>query len=340
MLVSELRELLKKYNQEDLRLIVAEMYKSMPKKLREDKDTDELIKDVHGYLDIGKREKAQEKQANMEELKPKIELFIEYAYNQYYFTPNNYVHKKERPKWRFIVKQYIKDLQTFPGDTPEGKTATELLAKIYKMLSYACGYYIFNTDNPFNSVGIGQTELLDIVIKRILGNGIDRESIKSAIQLVIKSNVDRVTLNSSLINTLISNLKSTDFKEIAIEQSLKIKEEMARPVPNKKKSYSDTYTEYKREEENNLLVEIIFKLYLELCEYDKAIKYFNSNYKEWDKEVTLFILLLNLHLYGLKDYWVKVYEDAVKRGTEPRNRLRETYEYIKENGDLPEDIYI
>lgn len=340
MLVSELREVLKKYSQDDLKLIIAEMYKSMPKKLREDKDTDDLITDVHGYLKIGKIEKALAKQVSIEELKHEIELFIDYAYKQYYFAPNSYVHKRERPKWRFIVKQYIKDLQTFRVESPEGKIATDLLSKIYTMLSYACGYYIFNTENPFSSVGIRQTELLDIVIKRILGNGIDRESVKSAILLVINSDVDPETLYSSLINSLISNLNTTDFKEMAIEQSLKIKEEMAKSMIKVRKSTSYELSQYKREEMNNMLVEIIFKLYIELCEYDKAIKYFRDNYKEYDKEVTLYVLLQHLHIYGLKDYWVNVYENAVKSRIKPRERLEETYRYIKENDMLPEDIYM
>jgi len=340
MLVSELRELLKKYNQDDLKLLLTEMYKSMPKKLREDKSIDELIKNVHAYLSSEKKEKALEKQANIEELKPKIDLFIDYAYKQYYLAPNSIVHKKDRPKWRFIVKQYIKDLQTFPVESPEGKTATDLLAKLYEMLSYACGYYLFNTDNPFNSAGIRQTELLDIVIKRILGNGIDRESVRSAILLVINSYVDQVTLDSSLINILISNLKSPDFREIAIEQSLKLKEELTRLVPKMKKSISHDHSAYEREEKNNRLVEIIFKLNIALCEYDKAIKYFNHNYKSHDMEVTLYVLLLHLSIYRLKDKWVNVYEDAVKSGIEPRERLKETYNYIMENDKMPEQIYL
>ena len=54
MVISELRELLKKYKEEDLRLIIAEMYKSMSKKLREDKDIDALLQDIHAYMRIGK----------------------------------------------------------------------------------------------------------------------------------------------------------------------------------------------------------------------------------------------------------------------------------------------
>lgn len=337
MLVSELRELLKKYNQEDLRLIITEIYKSIPKKIKEDKNIDELIQDVHGFLNIGKKENALKNQVSMDELKPKIDQFLKYAYNRFYFIPNNYVHKKDRPKWRFIVKQFIKDLQTFPGDSPEGKTATELLAKLYEMLSYACGYYIFSTENPFSSVGIKQTELLDIVIKRMLGYGLDRESVKSAVLLVINSYVDYVTLHSNLIDILISNIKTVDLKEMAIEQSLILKEELFKTSQGLKKSSN---SDYYREERNNNLVEIIFLLYISLCEYDKAIKYFNKNYKTWDKEVSLNVLLDYLFIYGLKDNWVNVYEDAVKNGIKPGEGLKTTYEYIRENNELPESIYL
>lgn len=44
MLIGEVRDVLKKYSEEDLRLIVVEMYKRMPKKLKEDKNADEMLK--------------------------------------------------------------------------------------------------------------------------------------------------------------------------------------------------------------------------------------------------------------------------------------------------------
>ena len=87
-------------------------------------------------------------------------------------APNSFIHKKERLKWRFIVKDYIKDLQSISVDGKEGKDATDLLEKLYGMLCYACCYYIFNTDNPFRSIGIGQAVLLDLIITRKLGNGL------------------------------------------------------------------------------------------------------------------------------------------------------------------------
>lgn len=181
MLVSELRELLKNYKEEDLRLIISEMYKSMPKKLREDKDIDTMLKDVHTYMSIGKIERTRNRQVDVNDLKQEIEQFIDYAYKQYYFAPNSFVHKKERPKWRFKVKAFIKDLQGVPVEGEDGRTATDLLKKLYEMLSYVCDYYIFNTDNPFRSIGIEQIVLLDTVISRILEQGLNEENVKSVV---------------------------------------------------------------------------------------------------------------------------------------------------------------
>lgn len=84
MLLAEVKEELKKYKKEDLTLIICELYKAAPKKMREEKDLDDIIKDIHAYKAIGKVGKEQPQRA-FEELKPEIERFIDYAYNQYYF---------------------------------------------------------------------------------------------------------------------------------------------------------------------------------------------------------------------------------------------------------------
>lgn len=335
MLVSELRELIKKYKEEDLRLLISEMYKAMPKKLREDKDIDALVNDVHAYLNTGKAIRKQCTQKDINNLKAEIEQFIDYAYKQYYFAPNSIVHKKERPKWRFKVKAYIKDLQCFPVEGEEGITATNLLEKLYEMLSYGCGYYIFNTDNPFWSVGIAQTELLDIVIKRKLGNGISQETIKASIDLVINSILDTNTLYSSLMLVLISNLKTPDSKELAIEQCKALKAELDRPKASKKSRFSDS-SDYIRTEKVNNIAEMVFRLYVSLSEYEKAIKYYCDSNVEWDKEISLYVLLSLLREYELKEYWLREYDEAVKKGVNPRTALQNTYKYIRENDKLPD----
>ncbi|WP_297418914.1 hypothetical protein [Clostridium sp.] len=337
MLISEVRELLKKYKEDELRLIISEMYKSMPKKMRENKDIDALLQDVNAYLRIGKVEIIKDSQTDIKNLKLEIEQFVDYAYKQYYFVPNSFVHKKERPKWRFKVKAYIKSLQVISVESEEGSVATDLLEKLYNMLCYGCGYYIFSTDNPFRSVGIEQVVLLDTVIVRKLGNGINKESIKSAIELVINSNVDRETLHSSLINVFVKNLKSSDAKKIAIDLCMDLKEKLDKSKSNSsKKSLFLDSSDFQRKEKINNLVEMVFKLNIALCEYDEAIKYFNCNNVDRDSEVTLYVLLRLLLEYELKEYWLREYDEALKKGVKPREALKKTYKYICESDKLPE----
>ena len=80
MLLSEIKEVLKKYEQNDLRLLVLEMYKAMPKKLREDKDIDALLQDLQSQLNTNKNEKTSVKQTDVMKLKVEINQFINYAY--------------------------------------------------------------------------------------------------------------------------------------------------------------------------------------------------------------------------------------------------------------------
>lgn len=339
MLLSEIKEALKKYEIDELKSMILEMYKAIPKKLREDKDIDALLMDFQSQLNTKKIEKTTVKQPDMLILKAEIDLFISHAYKQYYFAPNNYVHKKERPKWRFKVKAFINELQSVPYNSENGKIATDLMEKLYAMLSYACGYYLFNSEDPFKSVGIVQTELLDIVIKRKFLSDLSNESVKSGIRLVIDSYVDRVTLHSTLIYLLISNLKTPSSKELAIDKCKEIKADLEKSkIQTTKKSWGYSNSEFEFNEKINNLVEMVFLLYIELFEYDTAIKYFNKFYIQRSKEVLLYVMLGMLSDYELKDYWLREYEDAVKKGVTPRDVLSEKYKYIRKNDKFPDDI--
>lgn len=57
MLLSEIKEVIKKYEVNELRAIIAEIYKSIPKKIREDKDIDSIIMDFNSHTTTSKTEK-------------------------------------------------------------------------------------------------------------------------------------------------------------------------------------------------------------------------------------------------------------------------------------------
>jgi hypothetical protein len=340
MLLTELRELLRKYPREELALIITEMYKTMPKKLREDKNIDRMIENYRSYINTAKVKKQQIAQINIEEIKRDIEMFIDYSYKQYYYAPNNFIHKKERPKWRFKVKRYINDLQCFAAKGDDGDTATNLLKRLYELLCYACSYYLFNSEDPFNSVGIVQEELLIIVISRIFYHGINEKSVRSAIELIINNGTDRNTLYSDLFIALIDKLKIADSKEIAIAQCKILIEELQSTNSIKKNNLSGIGNSvYTQKEKIINMVEAVFRFQIALYKYEEAIQYYKINNGERNKEISLYVLLRLLFEYRLKDYWLREYEIALKEGVIPRDGLKRMYKYIKSNGELPNYIY-
>ena len=199
-------------------------------------------------LHVPKAARAPKKITDINELKPVIEDFLRNAYAQNYFVPNRVIPKQERPKRRFHVRAYIKELQTVSMEGEGGKTAAELLEKLYLMLCYACCYYIFSTEDPFRLVD-DQSELLDIVLEAKFAYGIDHEMIKSAIMLVTNPGLDRQTLYHSLIAVLVFCLKTADSKEIAIQEAKKRKVELAYEAAQqagKKKNYNFSNDDYWR----------------------------------------------------------------------------------------------
>lgn len=92
---------------------------------------------------------------------------------------------------------------------PEMLFATMALNDFIRLYARKRTKKSYDTDDPFRSVGIVQTVLLNTVISRMLMQGINQESVKSVIELVINSRVDRETLHSELIMELVKNLKST-----------------------------------------------------------------------------------------------------------------------------------
>ncbi len=333
MYIKEVREILKSYSAKDMKVLIAEMYKAMPKKLREEKNIDEMVRDVQAFKEKNKRRKKTKKKIDLDFLEIDVEEFVDYAYKQYYFAPNSYVHKKERSKWRFKVKRFINDLYQVGLDDEEGEVATLLLQQLYEVLTYGCAYVIFSSDNPFRSVGIEQTSLLNGIIKRKFSYGINDESVKTMIELVINNYLDTDTLYSDLFKVLIENLSTADAKQVAINQCDEVLKEVVAL------SNSEHGSEYNKRRKVNNLVEMALRLSIELHEIENGINYYWKNNMEQNKEVSLYILLRILFEYGLKDYWVQEYERVASSGIDIREKLNSMYEYIQENDKLPESIF-
>ena len=98
MKVVELREELKKYKEVDKDKIIIELYKRIPKKVKEEYDIDSFIKDVNA------KKETKEESKDIETLVKEVDYFLKCAREGLYASPNRIIPKNERSKWRFKAK--------------------------------------------------------------------------------------------------------------------------------------------------------------------------------------------------------------------------------------------
>ena len=284
MLVKDLRKTLEKYDKKEMTDIVVELYKRLPKKVKEDYDIDKFIEDINN------KTKKEEKKVSFNDLCSEMRYFLDCAKAGFYSSPNKVVPKKERSNWRFKAKRYYKELTKTIPTTDIGVKSTKLLIELYELVSRGTNTLVFTNWDTFRALGVSQTEYFDMLLKRVLSTG---ESKLTAINLLD-------------------------------ETVIKVKEKIK--SLGKKYNYHDMYY---LEEENNLYVETVTRLYFSSFEVDKGIKYYQKNYIHYNSEVKEYILLEILRELELYEDWITEYERATKI-IKLREELTKYYEKIKE----------
>ena len=317
MLVSEIRKEIEKYNQKEISDLVIELYKRIPKKIKEEYHIDDLI------VNINNKSKKEEK-LDFNSLKQEIIAFLEDVDNGYYSHPNKIISKSERSKWRFKVKRYIKELNKISPDAIEGIASTQILIKLYELLSEGSNYLKFSNWETFRAVGISQADFYDLIVKRIFAKGYTTENLKIVVQL-LKVPKDPYGLDEELIETLITNLPTIDTKIKVIDLLKKEVDELASLIAVEK----DYHKRFNLKELHNLLVEGVFRTSISMHEVQNGILYYRKHDIEIDKEITEFKILEYLENKNLTKDWIKEYE-STKDKIDYRDSIKEKYKKLKE----------
>lgn len=320
MLVNELRKEIEKYDKNELKNIIIELYKRIPKNKKEDYNIDEFIKN-------SKKKTSTKKEISFEELQKEIIYFLQLVDNDYYAIPNKIVSKKERSSWRFKVKRYYKNLNNILPNSENGSSATILLIEIFKRLSIGSNRLLFINWETFKALGVSQGEYYDTILKRILYNGYTKDNLKKCIDLldVLK---DPYELSYDMFWVFISNLKTISIKEISLE----LLADKVTTLKEHLKNTKNSHEKFDIIENINNYVECILEIYLTMNECDCAIKYFHKNYIENDKEIKEYILLEKLEKLNLIKEWIKEYESNTN--IKFRNSITEKYTKLKKSSSI------
>ncbi len=327
-----MKKQIENYTPEQLQKLVLEMYKVLPKAVREDNSIDTLVVSP----DSPPTEKAAGKNAlrSIGEIENDTVQFIEYARSQYYLISNRHVPKSERAKWRFVARRLYKEISAAAKENQHALKAAALLEGLYTLLCDACGEVLFTAYDPFESVGITQTEFYRQVLALHENVVSKRELIAKALTLFTDNDVNRYTLYSDLMRVIIEFLRTPDLKSLAIEHA----NEKRRMRQSSQAPPASNVVEYLRTRKDNNLVEFVFRCFLALSERDDALAYFGKNYIEDDPEVKLYVLVRLLFEYREKEHIDRVISDAEKNGVNPRAELRRLRDFIRQNEALPEFI--
>lgn len=321
MKVQELRNLAGASDREHLEKALVECYKQLRKAQKEEFD---LV--LAGILEGKEAEKKVESAVNFEELEKQITVFLGNAYAQNYFAPNRIIPKSQRPKWRFIVKNFIRELEKITPENENYTKTVKCLTDLYCMLCDACNYYLFSTDDPFRSVGWEQPELFALVVKKTFATGYARKDISHLLLNATTGGVSRECLSVQQEVVLLGALKTSDVKYMAIEEAKKLIEEREKKLAGLKK-YDDK--QYGLRFAINKLCEMIWLIYIELAEPETGIKYFFQHIKERDKETALYRALDMVEWVGDDKLWVEVYKYELANKITPRDRLKDMYQEKK-----------
>ena len=309
MKVDELRKIIKDYSIENKDKIIIELYKKIPKSVKEDYNIDKYIQNINLKID-----KVHEKES-FEELQKEIEYFLDCVWDNLYCQPNRIISKDERSKWRFKVKKFYKKLNDVKVNTDNGKKATELLSEIYKTLSYGSNYLLFSSWNTFGSIQVAQSDFLRNIVDRKLCEGVTKENIKDCIDL-LEAKLDPQEYHKNVLKVIENSLNIPDSKYLAIE-ILKEKVGEWKNKYNKDSSYDN-------EDQLNSFVECVVYMYFNLYEVDKGIKYFQKEYVYKQKEIKEYILLEIIEEYGFYKEWINEYEKHIGK-IDYRDSLKEKY---------------
>ncbi len=314
MKVDELRNIIKKYNTEEKDKIIIELYKKIPKYVKEDNNIDKFIENL--TMPIKK-----ENEESFENLEKEIKYFLDCAWNDLYSRPNKIISKDERSKWRFKVKRFYKKLNEIQVDAENGTKATELLSDIYKTLSYASNYLMFSNWNTFVAIQITQADFYKNIVDRKLCEGITKENLQHCVDL-LEVKFDPNGYSEDVLNVIENSLNTPDSKYLAIEI---LKEK----VEKWKMKYSEK-PNYDNEEYLNNFVRCVVYLYFNLYEVENGIRYYQKQYEYSVKEVKEYILLEMIEEYGFYNEWLNEYEKHIGK-IAYRDSLKEKYKELKAN---------
>lgn len=316
MKISELKPIIKNYDKSKLESIVVELYKRVPKNIKEDYNIDNYIININNE---SKSKTKKTEEFDLDNLKDEILYFLSCVDNGFYHIPNRVIPKKERSSWRFKVKKYYKYLTSVDPTFIDGDIATLLLIEIFKRLSEGTTYLLFSNWEPFNAIGISQDEYFREIFNRVFKNKVlnKEDRIKTIVDLLnVESNLYHEEDLYSIYSELITDEEDINISIRIIQNKIV---ELKEAYKNIKSNSFDT--KYYLGLNINYYIELVTSLYIKLNQIETGINFYYKNVIDLEKTRAIINILHILEKYKLYNRWIEEYE---------KNSCLDSNAYIKQ----------
>jgi hypothetical protein len=334
MKVDELRTKLLKLNQEEMIRIAVEFYKLIPKSKKEDSQIDELINNPAAQK--AKTSAKSDDSVSLEQIEMEVNTFIVNAKAYNYLSSNKVIAKADRPKWRFLVKAWFKQLTNPKNRDWDAARKAKVLKSLYNLM---CEYGYFSSEDNFQSIGIPQDDFLGVVLQFdaiAYGKMVVAER---GVELIVNNSTSRDMSYSTLMKKFIEGLTDDDLNYKALEKAKAMWQETDKEekmAAQNRRNYDSSASFYRKYKQNHL-AELGFRIYANLSAFKNAIEFFNAHYiEERDKEVQLYILISLLLGYREKEFIEEELAAAEKSGMRLRPALVKMLKEIREKDYLPQ----
>lgn len=272
MKLQELRDQIRDYSAEDLRFLVAELYRSLPSSIRVQRGIDDLLRNP-------KAAQPSELPPNAQpvELADAIQRFLENARAGHYQQPNAIIPERERRNWRFQVNRWFRALSPLSTELKQRPLQKSLLEALYLLLCEGLEIYFFSENTPFRSCHIPQPDFWKQLLLLKWETEAPKAFVENSFALLQRCEVSPDTGIAPLLRHWLDSLSTPGLRELALEQARAYFQSKALEWSPEQDSFW-SQTPPKAVRSHNYMVQAVFELHLDLFENEEATAAFLQHY--------------------------------------------------------------
>ena len=337
MYLKDLKAVISECTPAELKQIIVELYKTMPKEVKEERDIEAFIHATNKSTPAKTEQQRSRKIASLMNTVVKkntdfttfnneVVTFINNVSSGAYFEANNKISEDKRLNWHVTTKQYIQQLNDYPVEKVNGDEATELLAQLFILLNESYYFESFMVEDVYRSLGLEMLDLYQMIVKRAFHKGTTAESIQYSLNLVIEQYRHPSYSMDPYLSIILAELSDIASRKLALETAesmiprfLKMRAEQNLPDSHLADPEA-VYFAY------NSLIHFITEVQFKSGTYEKGVRNFLSRTQKIERSILYSYILHKLSVHQKPHLFKEIYREAHDKNLKLDQQIEDLYQ--------------